>query len=142
MISCDENGTESYVFLTHTSNKLKRSNGVVIEGFMQKRSSWRRSWKKRYFVLESNGRLSYFKSEEDRSCPDKSRGKIPISNDTSVEESESGSGKVSINISPPSSIGFKRIVTISALNDSDHKSWLDKLQSVQHSVCYVSMLEL
>ena len=119
---------------------LEAKSKVLIQGTLEKRRVWTRSWKKRFFVLESNGKLSYFRSEEDKEFPERARGKVPISNDTRIEESRTG-GKWSIKIYPTDT-SISKTVKISAESEQAHQLWIKSLQAVQNDVYYVSMYEI
>ena len=124
---------------TH-SLEFEAKSHVLIQGTLEKRRSWTRSWKKRFFVLESNGKLSYFRSEEDKEFPERARGKVPISNDTCIEES-TADGKRSIKIYPTDA-SITKPVKISAESEQAHQLWMKSLQAVQHDIYYVSMYEM
>ena len=62
--------------------------GILIKGVLEKRGGWNTAWKERFFMLESCGRLSYFKSEEDIAFPQRAKGSIPINTTITVKEGE------------------------------------------------------
>ena len=115
-------------------SRLRGEKNVVMEGLMEKRGVWIRSWKSRYFVLEGNGRLRYFRSEADKSFPEREQGAIPISMDIVVEPAESKTGRTYIKISASDGPTLK----LSALSEDSHRRWIVELQKVQNSMLFVS----
>uniref|UniRef100_A0A7S0LUK2 PH domain-containing protein n=1 Tax=Cryptomonas curvata TaxID=233186 RepID=A0A7S0LUK2_9CRYP len=117
----------------HTLRRWSGRN-VVMEGLMEKRGIWIRSWKTRYFVLESSGRLRYFRCEADKHYPERAKGTIPISMDTVLEPAESKTGRKCIKISASDGPTLK----LSARSEVAHMHWVRELQKVQNNVCFIS----
>ncbi len=140
---CFEDGISqehAYPNNEYKGRALKRWSGgkVVSEGLMEKRGIWIRSWKTRYFVLESSGRLRYFRSEADKSFPERARGTFLISMDIMVEPAESKAGRRYIKISASDGPTLK----LAARSEVAHMHWVMELQKVQSSVCYASSILL
>ena len=71
---------------------------IVCEGFLFKKGSWMKNWKKRYFILRKDIRaLCYYASREDLTL----LGSIPLDIDTRL-----------INIKPEDADGFQNVVAI------------------------------
>eukprot|EP00292_Cryptomonas_paramecium_P015579 CAMPEP_0113661844 /NCGR_PEP_ID=MMETSP0038_2-20120614/217_1 /TAXON_ID=2898 /ORGANISM="Cryptomonas paramecium" /LENGTH=132 /DNA_ID=CAMNT_0000576615 /DNA_START=1 /DNA_END=396 /DNA_ORIENTATION=+ /assembly_acc=CAM_ASM_000170 len=62
---------------------------VLAEGILEKRGFWNPSWKARYFVLDSRGRLFYYKSFWHRMA-NMPAGKIALTRDCSVSNVQQG----------------------------------------------------
>lgn len=58
----------------------KRWQNAVYAGFMTKEGSFFRSWRKRFFILNANGDLYYFKKRE--VCVENRMSKIHLCNVT------------------------------------------------------------
>ena len=116
---------------------LKGSKTLVIEGYLMKRGLWKQSWKRRFFVLEDSGRLSYFKSESDKLYPERARGCFPISVDASIKQRKSKDGSQTIKVITKESSRFLGTVKLAAFSQGEHTLWMVGLERVQNTVCYV-----
>merc|ERR1712050_739801 len=44
-------------------------NGIIKKGYLKKEGKYFKSWKKRWFILENNGTVSYYQSKDDLNKP-------------------------------------------------------------------------
>eukprot|EP00291_Cryptomonas_curvata_P013277 CAMPEP_0172176632 /NCGR_PEP_ID=MMETSP1050-20130122/14931_1 /TAXON_ID=233186 /ORGANISM="Cryptomonas curvata, Strain CCAP979/52" /LENGTH=139 /DNA_ID=CAMNT_0012848947 /DNA_START=302 /DNA_END=721 /DNA_ORIENTATION=+ len=122
-------------------------SSIVIEGFLEKRGVWNPSWRSRYFVLESRGRLSYFKNKSDSLIPDRALGGIPISVHTTIvpapsETKASGPAHGSRAIFevrlPDGEARAGRSFLLAAPTREEGERWAAALAEVRRRVLYVS----
>jgi hypothetical protein len=120
-------------------------NNIVIEGFLEKRGVWNPSWRSRYFVLESRGRLSYFKNEDDSACADRALGTIPISKHTTIvpvpaQAAGAASRKRAVFEvrMPDGEVSSGRAFLLSAPTRELGERWSAALAEVRRRVLYVS----
>ncbi len=122
-------------------------SSVVIEGFLEKRGVWNPSWRSRYFVLESRGRRSYFKTKSDSAIPDHALGGIPISVHTTIvpaqpEPKGAGSARGSRAIFevrlPDGEMSSGRSFLLSAPTWEEGERWTAALSEVGRRVLYTS----
>jgi hypothetical protein len=117
-------------------------SSIVIEGFLEKRGVWNPSWRTRYFVLESRGRLSYFKNKADSVVPGRALGSIPISVHTIIVPSASETARCSrelFEVRIPDGDGSTgRVFLLSAPTREEGERWSAALAEVRRRVLYVS----
>eukprot|EP01088_Endostelium_zonatum_P018765 TRINITY_DN6148_c0_g1_i1.p1 TRINITY_DN6148_c0_g1~~TRINITY_DN6148_c0_g1_i1.p1 ORF type:complete len:828 (+),score=147.92 TRINITY_DN6148_c0_g1_i1:85-2568(+) len=102
------------------SQLVNPGSSVAKQGFLMKQGAKRKSWKRRWFVLYTQGKLSYFTNQ----AAAKPLSTFSIVGCTVQEES---SRKHGFNI-----ITNDRIFYISADNEIEKQGWIDELQAV----CY------
>ena len=116
--------------------------GILIKGVLEKRGGWNTAWKERFFMLESCGRLSYFKSEEDIAFPQRAKGSIPINTTITVKEGEVLNGRSTIIIEiPKSGLISGRTFVIGTESKETQQEWLKFLTATQKRVHYVAFEE-
>ncbi len=120
-------------------------SSVVIEGFLQKRGVWNPTWRSRYFILESRGRLSYFKTKDDSTVPGRALGAIPIIVHTTIvpappEADVKVRGKRAVfEVRMPDGEGSTgRTFLLCAQTREDGERWAAALADVHRRVLYVS----
>ena len=118
---------------------LTGRKSVVMEGYMMKRSTWKQSWSKFFFVLQESGRLDFFQSEYDKSFPKRARGCLPICLDTEIAQTSSKDGMLCIKIKTNKSVRYPRTVKLSACSSEEHSLWMLGLEIVRNNVIYVSI---
>ncbi len=125
---------------------IERS-GIVIEGLLEKRGWWNPSWRSRYFILESRGRLSYFKNKSDSTVPGRALGAIPISVQTTIvpariETQTAGAARGSRAIFavrvPGGEAGTGRSFLLSAPTREEGERWTAALEGLRRRVLYVA----
>ena len=124
------------VFPTFASGR-----NILTEGNLQKRGSWGPFWKTRYFVLESSGRLFYFKLESDKFFPERARGCIPINVNVTLTVGKGTSGKWgTIDIKLPRDLadGVQSISLASNFKE-EFDRWLVALKEAKNNVLYVDI---
>ncbi len=135
----------------NTSSKIT----VVVEGWLEKRGLWNPAWRSRYFVLDSRGRLSYFKTEADKAVPSHAHGSIPICGKTTITSPAPSCGGVPHSAQdergadaecrvefelrvPDGHDRAGRTFVLSAPTVGEVRRWTDALAEVQRRVLYVS----
>jgi hypothetical protein len=117
------------------------NRSTVLEGALEIRSGeLSKTWKRRFFVLDASGVLTYYRSEMDRLFPDRAKGMILISRDARIKQGRSKDGRPHIKILDHDSSRTWRTVKVSALSEESHREWMEGLERVQNTVCYVSVL--
>jgi hypothetical protein len=142
--SQDESELDPHQILSISIMERRELTGrktFVMEGYLMKRGFWKQCWKKRFFVLEDSGRLSYFKSESDKAHPERARGCVPISLDVSIEQRKSKDGKISIIVNTNESSRFFSTVKLTAPSQGEHSLWMAGLEKVQNNVFYIATRE-
>ncbi len=110
-----------------------------MRGVLEKRGGWNTAWKGRYFILESCGKLSYFKAEEDIGFPQRAKGSIPINTSIVVREGDVISGRSTIIIEiPKSGITSGRTFIIGTESKETQHAWINELTKLQKRVHYVA----
>ena len=114
-------------------------DGILIKGILEKRGGWNTAWKERYFILESCGKLSYFKVEEDIRFPQRANGSIPINTSIVVKEGDAVNGRFTIVIEiPKSGLISGRTFVIGSQSKETQEAWFKILTKVQKRVHYVA----
>jgi len=120
-------------------------SSIVIEGFLEKRGVWNPSWRSRYFILESRGRLSYFKNKADSAIPGRALGAIPISVHTTIVPAPSKPAvaarcsRAVFEVRMPDGDGSTgRAFLLSAPTTDEGERWVAALAEVRRRVLYVS----
>ncbi len=115
---------------------------IAIEGFLEKRGVWNPSWRSRYFVLETRGRLSYFKDEDDSIFSERALGSIPICVDTTIVPAPSepaGAARCVFKVlMPGGDVSTGRTFLLSAATREEAERWATALANVRRRVIYVS----
>ena len=117
---------------------------TVIEGFLEKRGVWNPSWRRRYFVLESCGRLSYYKHKPDSTIPGRALGGIPICVQTAIvpahpaTKTAHGSRAILEVRMPGGGVSSGRTFLLSAPSCEEGERWAAALAEVRRRVLYVS----
>jgi hypothetical protein len=120
-------------------NGTAMDEGIVIKGYLEKQGGWNTAWKQRFFILESCGKLSYFKSEEDMPYPQRAKGSIPINTSTVVKEGEVVSGRTTIVVEvSKSGLSVSRSFVIGFESQETRQIWFRALTKVQKRVHYVA----
>mmetsp|Transcript_8330 Transcript_8330/g.24744 ORF Transcript_8330/g.24744 Transcript_8330/m.24744 type:complete len:187 (-) Transcript_8330:104-664(-) len=114
-----------------------QDNFVLMEGALTKRGSMFPSWKERYFVLESRGRLTYYNSEDESSRASNALGSIPICVGTTITQPPADKSTFEIRV-PPNPNHKGRMFLLSADTHEAASTWAATLQQVQQRVLYVS----
>ena len=114
---------------------------VLMEGILEKRGHWNPAWKSRYFVLESNGRLSYFMSKDDKILASNAKGIIPIDNKSKITcEGQGRDGRNIIKIQVPGKVkSAGRTFVLSSSCRAICDQWLHHLSELQSSIIYTSI---
>jgi hypothetical protein len=112
-----------------------------MEGVLEKWCRWSNCFKHRYFVLESCGRLSYFKSERDRLFPERTKRVTAINVDTSLFVAQTTArDRITIEIRPPRDAGQGgRPLLLGFASRRELERWHLALAEVQQNVLYVSV---
>ena len=115
------------------------SDGILLSGVLEKRGGWNTAWKGRYFILESCGKLSYFKAEDDIAFPQRAKGSIPINTSIVVREGDVISGRATIVIEiPKSGLISGRTFIIGTESKETQQIWISELIKLQKRVHYVA----
>eukprot|EP01080_Neovahlkampfia_damariscottae_P009639 gene9639-1843_t len=110
---------EKYVNKTYTKERKFDKSFGEKKGFLTKRGSHWKTWKKRFFILE-NGKLKYFKSEKDK----KEAGFLVIDDKSTVEIIEESDYKNTFKITTGN-----RVLDVYAESESDMVQWIFALRA-------------
>ena len=98
---------------------------IIHTGFGTKKGSTVKSWKRRWFVLLSNGSLRYF---SDKFAPDE-KGRMEINKSTDIIISPSNQGEIPVQI-----INKTRTLMINFCNIAEAEEWAEKLNFVKDNL--------
>jgi hypothetical protein len=113
---------------------------ITAEGYLEKHGGWNQSWKSRYFVLDTRGRMYYFKNQADSDFPERARRGIPITKDVLVSRGGvAEDGRLLIRINLPGEGGRAgRTLMLGTWYHEDHQLWLSALEETRQVVLYVA----
>mmetsp|Transcript_47932 Transcript_47932/g.127123 ORF Transcript_47932/g.127123 Transcript_47932/m.127123 type:complete len:167 (+) Transcript_47932:3-503(+) len=118
------------------------TNRVILKGMLRKKSSWNGKWQDRFFALDEEGRLIYYKKENEILSLEDANGCIPITTDTNISKCSDEEGRHAFQITVPASKHHSgRTFILSAATGEVASEWMEQIERVGRQVMYVTFPE-